>query len=71
MTRLIPVITALLIVVAQPAALQIPQLLSYQGVPADANGVAVADGSYDITFRIYTILVSGATREQIGTPVFN
>ncbi len=32
---------------------QVPQTLHYQGVLTDAEGTAVTDGSYSITFRIY------------------
>ncbi len=37
-----------------PAYAQVPQTLSYQGVLTDSEGTAVPDGSYNITFGIYT-----------------
>jgi len=35
---------------------QIPQTISYQGVLSDANGDPVPDGSYDLSFKLYTSL---------------
>ena len=34
---------------------QIPQTVSYQGVLTDAQGNAVADGSYSLTFNLYEL----------------
>lgn len=52
---------ALLVALAwtSPAAAQVPLLLSYQGVLTDNAGNLVADGSYDVTFRICTASAGG------------
>ena len=42
------------------ASAQIPQLLSYQGVLSDPAHVAVPDGTYRLTFRIYDVQTGGA-----------
>ena len=44
----------------QLAAQQVPQYLSYQGVLTDENRLAVPNGSYTITFRLYTSESGGA-----------
>ena len=41
--------------IAAVAAAQVPPTLSYQGVLTDASGMAVPDGQYSITFRIYDV----------------
>lgn len=46
-------ILALLAINVSIARAQAPQTLSYQGVLTGANGEAVSDGSYTLTFRIY------------------
>ena len=38
---------------------QIPQTMSYQGILKDAAGVVVADGNYQLTFKIYDIATAG------------
>ena len=50
----------LVAVLACPGAAEIADAVSYQGVLTDAGGVAVPDGAYPITFRIYNV-VSGGT----------
>lgn len=47
----------------QLVAQQVPQYLSYQGVLTDENRLAVPDGSYTITFRLYT-------GESGGSPIW-
>jgi len=54
-------IFVLLVCFAGAAAAQMPPLLSYQGVLADATGAAVPDGTYSITFRIYNVGGTGGT----------
>jgi hypothetical protein len=41
------------------AAADVPPLMSYQGVLADASGNPVPDGTYDITFGLYTVETGG------------
>lgn len=41
--------------IAVSAVAQVPPTLSYQGVLTDASGMAVPDGQYSITFRIYDV----------------
>lgn len=52
---------AMLVVLAwaAPAAAQVPLLVSYQGVLTDNAGNLVADGSYGVTFRIFTVSTGG------------
>ena len=38
---------------------QIPQVMSYQGVLTDAGGVPVADGTYNLTYRLYDTNTGG------------
>jgi hypothetical protein len=40
---------------------QIPQLISYQGVLTDNSGNLVSDGSYNLTFNLYTVAVGGSS----------
>jgi len=42
------------------ALAQMPQTMSYQGVLTDGAGNLVADGSYSVTFRIYSLAVGGS-----------
>ena len=52
-------ITALSLLVATPALAQVPLTMSYQGVLTDPSGAVVADGTYDLTFRLYTVASGG------------
>jgi hypothetical protein len=61
MKNITAIILLLAACLAAPAAAQMPPVLSYQGVLADASGVAVADGTYNITFRIYNVGGTGGT----------
>jgi len=45
---------------------QIPKTMSYQGVLADTSANAVADGNYNLTFRIYDV-ASGGTELWMET----
>ncbi len=54
---------ALLFLLQAPATAAPPELLSYQGVLLDANGVAVADGLYNLRFRLFP-------QATMGTDVF-
>ncbi len=48
-----------IILVAQMGTAVVPETMSYQGVLMDAGGTILPDGSYDMTFRIYTTPVAG------------
>lgn len=61
MKRIIAFYLLLAACVAAPAAAQMPPLLSYQGVLADASGTAVPDDTYSITFRIYDVGGTGGS----------
>ena len=53
-------ISVLLFVLATQVALgQIPQKMSYQGVLTDGNNNAVADGTYNLTFKLYDVVAGG------------
>ncbi|NOX37494.1 MAG: hypothetical protein GXO78_08150 [Calditrichaeota bacterium] len=41
------------------ALAQIPRAISYQGILTDVNGTPVADGAYELTFRLYDALSNG------------
>jgi len=56
-TAIAAVVFALLFCVS--AAADIPEVISYQGVLKDDAGVPVADGTYDITFRLYDVETGG------------
>jgi hypothetical protein len=78
MKRLLVTVFALALAFAVHAAAEMPQLLSYQGVLTDAGGQAVADGSYSVTFRLYTAPSGGSPvweetspAVQVSKGVFN
>src|SRR3989344_8021630 len=53
-----------------PALAAVPQTLNYQGKLTDASNVAVADGNYIMTFRLYTSATAATTTalwEEIRT----
>ena len=53
MKRVIVIVFALAICLDAAATAEVPHLLSYQGVLTDGAGVAVPDGPYNVTFRLY------------------
>jgi hypothetical protein len=78
MKRLLVTVFVCALVLAAHAAADMPQLLSYQGVLTDASGQAVADGSYSITFRLYTAPSGGSpvweetsAAVQVAKGIFN
>jgi hypothetical protein len=56
---------------------QIPQTISYQGVLTDASGAAVADGNYNLTFKLYDAATNGtelwteAQSVDVSNGIFN
>ncbi len=60
MKRGILLISLALLAVTGVAWAQVPATLSYQGVLHDGAGSIVADGDYDITFKIYDVASGGA-----------
>jgi len=50
---------AALLLVPCLAQADIAEIMSYQGVLRDASGSPVADGSYDVSFRIYDVETGG------------
>ncbi|MFQ5604610.1 MAG: tail fiber domain-containing protein [bacterium] len=60
MRRSIPLFVAFLLS-ASVSWGQIPQTISYQGVLTDASGNVVADGNYQLTFRLYDSESSGTS----------
>ena len=46
---------AVLFIGTVTAMAQVPKTMSYQGVLTQSNGSAVTDGSYSMTFRIYSV----------------
>ena len=44
----------------------IPRTMHYQGILTDASGQPVADGTYDLTFKIYDISAGGSHTRRRG-----
>ena len=59
MKRILLFITVALLVGFHAASAQVPQTLSYQGVLHDGGGGAVANGTYNLTFKIYNVEFGG------------
>lgn len=55
-----PFILVFLIGFSLPIFSQVPKTLSYQAVLANADGTPVANGNYDLTFRLYTSASGGS-----------
>jgi hypothetical protein len=49
------------------ASAEIPEMISYQGRVTDDIGVPVADGTYDMRFRIYDGETGGTLEWDSGT----
>jgi hypothetical protein len=63
---------ALLTIVAAPARATVPSTTSYQGVLTDNSGNLVADGPYNLVFRMYDVASGGLalwTETQSGVQV--
>ncbi len=54
------VMTLLLVMMAVAVSAQPPETMNYQGALTDAGGLAVPDGNYNLTFRIYDQAAGGA-----------
>jgi len=70
MTRMAFIAAVLLCTLCTAAWADAPRTLSYQGVLTDADGRAVSDGEYGMTFRIYDVASGGTalwTETQTGT----
>jgi hypothetical protein len=60
--RVVPVLVALAVwVVAAPSRAVAPELLSYQGVLLQSNGVAIPNGVYNLRFRLFDHPTAAAT----------
>ena len=60
MSRRTPLLLTMILVVLQAGHAQIPHTLSYQGLLADTSGTPKPDGSYNFTFRLYTVSSGGS-----------
>ena len=60
MSRALATVLILVLVTSLTAAAEMPGKMSYQGVLEDSTGSVVADGDYDLTFRIYADSTGGA-----------
>ncbi len=60
MKRSLVIALALLAVLFSTAGADVPELLSYQGVLTDGAGVALPDGPYNVTFRLYDVEAGGS-----------
>ena len=56
------------LLVATVALADAPSTMSYQGVLTDNNGVFVADGNYNLTFRLYDVSVGGVALHTENFP---
>jgi hypothetical protein len=56
------VVAAVFSALAITASADIPRVISYQGVLTDETGQVVADGSYQLTFRLYTVPTGGSAQ---------
>ncbi|MFT7695134.1 MAG: hypothetical protein ACI8P2_003768, partial [Candidatus Latescibacterota bacterium] len=63
----------ILLAAGQQVLADIPETVSYQGVLATADGLAVADGTYDLTFSVYEVASGGTAlwTEAHQVQVFN
>jgi hypothetical protein len=59
MLRFLLLFTTYCLIVSTASA-QIPRTISYQGLLTDADGSAVLDGSYQLTFRLYNVSTGGS-----------
>ncbi|MEW5944749.1 MAG: hypothetical protein AB1742_00985 [bacterium] len=67
-------ITAGIVLIGAVSFADVPLLMSYQGRVTDLNGVPIADGSYDMTFGLFTTDTLGVavwTETQLGVAVEN
>jgi len=69
MKRTLITTMALVMLLSLGASAQIPKTLNYQGVLTDGSGVAVSDGSYNLTFAIYDVLSGGSALWTDGQSV--
>ncbi|MCH8873815.1 hypothetical protein IH824_13765, partial [candidate division KSB1 bacterium] len=60
-TKFVFSVAATTLFFAQLAQAQIPETVSYQGVLTDAQGNAVSDGSYSLTFNLYESATGGSS----------
>ncbi len=60
MSRISILLASLLLILPPPAFPQAPSTIGYQSVLTDASGNPVADGSQDITFKIYNVATGGS-----------
>jgi hypothetical protein len=65
--RVVLIVLAVVLVVVSAALAEIPQMISYQGRVTDAAGAPVADGTYDMRFRIYDAATGGDMEWDSGT----
>ncbi len=61
--------TLAVLCLAAAATADIPRTLNYQGILTDAGGGAVPDGSYSVTFRLYSVFSGGAALWEETQPV--
>ena len=64
-------VALLLAALAGSSSAEIPQMISYQGRVTDDTGVPVADGTYDMRFRIYDAETAGNLEWDSGTRSVN
>ena len=69
MKKLVIIIFLLAMVTASGASAQLPKTINYQGVLTDNGGTVVPDGSYSLTFRLYTVPTGGSSIWNCTEPV--
>jgi hypothetical protein len=69
MTRSILIVALFVFPLSATVSAQAPQTISYQGVLTDDAGLAVADGTYNMTFRLYEAASGGTSIWEETLPV--
>ena len=72
MKHVLIILAVCVFVVSTLAYAQVPQTISYQGLLTTSSGTPIADGNYDLTFKLYTVLTGGTpawTETQSSVPV--
>jgi hypothetical protein len=60
MRRVTSLCTLALLLWVTAASAAVPQTISYQGILRDSGGTIVADGNYNLSFRIYNVASGGS-----------
>ena len=73
MKKLLMFAALVLVLLASSVQAEVPNTISYQGILAISGGEIVADGNYDLTFRLYNVQTGGTQlwqEDHNNVPVF-